>query len=131
MVLENNKNIDDAAPNEDDAAHVANEDDAAHVAVENYMTTYSMLAFDGKRSQESDVHVVPASTFHKVIGVARSHCKLGLTATLVREDEKITDLNFLIGHKLYEANWLDLVKGGYIANVQCAEVRCPMTKELC
>ncbi|GKF72313.1 hypothetical protein Tco_0208427, partial [Tanacetum coccineum] len=42
MVLENNKNIDDATPNEDDAAHVANEDDA----VENYMTTYSMLAFD-------------------------------------------------------------------------------------
>ncbi|GKC96383.1 DNA repair helicase [Tanacetum coccineum] len=43
------------------------------------------------------------------------------TAKLVREDEKITDLNFLIGLKLYEANWLDLVKGGYMANVQCAE----------
>lgn len=50
-------------------------------------------------------------------------------ATLVREDERITDLNFLIGPKLYEANWLDLVKGGFIANVQCAEVWCPMTKE--
>lgn len=50
-------------------------------------------------------------------------------ATLVREDERISDLNFLIGPKLYEANWLDLVKGGYIANVQCAEVWCPMTKE--
>jgi superfamily II DNA or RNA helicase len=47
----------------------------------------------------------------------------------VREDERITDLNFLIGPKLYEANWLDLVKGGFIANVQCAEVWCPMTKE--
>jgi superfamily II DNA or RNA helicase len=52
-----------------------------------------------------------------------------MTATLVREDERITDLNFLIGPKLYEANWLDLVKGGFIANVQCAEVWCPMTKE--
>ncbi|KAG9146653.1 hypothetical protein Leryth_019683 [Lithospermum erythrorhizon] len=51
------------------------------------------------------------------------------SATLVREDERITDLNFLIGPKLYEANWLDLVKGGFIANVQCAEVWCPMTKE--
>lgn len=50
-------------------------------------------------------------------------------ATLVREDERITDLNFLIGPKLYEANWLDLVKGGYSANVHCAEVWCPMTKE--
>lgn len=47
----------------------------------------------------------------------------------MREDERITDLNFLIGPKLYEANWLDLVKEGFIANVQCAEVWCPMTKE--
>jgi DNA excision repair protein ERCC-3 len=33
------------------------------------------------------------------------------------------------GPKLYEANWLDLTKAGHIANVQCAEVWCPMTKE--
>lgn len=57
------------------------------------------------------------------------YCFLATLATLVREDERITDLNFLIGPKLYEANWLDLVKGGFIANVQCAEVWCPMTKE--
>ena len=58
----------------------------------------------------------------------KAHCKLGLTATLVREDERISDLNFLIGPKLYEANWLDLTRAGHIANVQCAEVWCPMTK---
>ncbi|CAL9030167.1 unnamed protein product [Prunus brigantina] len=111
------------------------------------VTTYNMVAFGGKRSEESEkiieeirnrewglllmdeVHVVPAQMFRKVISLTKSHCKLGLTATLVREDERITDLNFLIGPKLYEANWLDLVKGGFIANVQCAEVWCPMTKE--
>ncbi|XP_022158845.1 DNA repair helicase XPB1 [Momordica charantia] len=111
------------------------------------VTTYNMVAFGGKRSEESEkiieeirnrewglllmdeVHVVPALMFRKVISLTKSHCKLGLTATLVREDERITDLNFLIGPKLYEANWLDLVKGGFIANVQCAEVWCPMTKE--
>ncbi|BBN05177.1 DNA excision repair protein ERCC-3 [Marchantia polymorpha subsp. ruderalis] len=111
------------------------------------VTTYNMVAFGGKRSEESqkiieeiqnrewglllmdEVHVVPAHMFRKVISITKSHCKLGLTATLVREDEKISDLNFLIGPKLYEANWLDLVKGGFIANVQCAEVWCPMTKE--
>lgn len=111
------------------------------------VSTYNMVAFGGKRSEESEkiieeirnrewglllmdeVHVVPAHMFRKVISITKSHCKLGLTATLVREDERITDLNFLIGPKLYEANWLDLVKGGYIANVQCAEVWCPMTKE--
>lgn len=54
----------------------------------------------------------------------QAHCKLGLTATLVREDDKIADLNFLIGPKLYEANWLALEKGGFIAKVQCAEVIC-------
>ncbi len=45
----------------------------------------------------------------------------------MREDERIGDLNFLIGPKLYEANWMDLQKAGHIATVQCAEVWCPMT----
>lgn len=52
----------------------------------------------------------------------QAHCKLGLTATLVREDDKIQDLNFLIGPKLYEANWMELQNSGFIARVQCAEV---------
>lgn len=40
--------------------------------------------------------------------LVKSHCKLGLTATLVREDDLIHDLQWLIGPKLYEANWLEL-----------------------
>ena len=40
------------------------------------------------------------------------------TATLVREDDKIADLNYMIGPKLYEANWMDLAAKGHIANVQ-------------
>ncbi|KAI3903647.1 hypothetical protein MKW98_032301 [Papaver atlanticum] len=94
------------------------------------VATYAMIASGRKRSDEAEkimeqirnrewglllmdeVHVVPADMFLKVI-----------------KDERITDLNFLIGPKLYEANWLDLVRGGFIANVQCAEVWCPMTKE--
>ena len=43
---------------------------------------------------------------------------LGILATLVREDDKITDLNYMIGPKLYEANWMDLAAKGHIANVQ-------------
>jgi len=39
-------------------------------------------------------------------------------ATLVREDDKIADLNYMIGPKLYEANWMDLAAKGHIANVQ-------------
>lgn len=37
------------------------------------------------------------------------------------------DLHFLIGPKLYEANWMDLEADGYIARVECIEVWCPMT----
>lgn len=65
-----------------------------------------------------EVQVVPANMFRKVCTKIKSHCKLGLTATLVREDDKIADLNFLIGPKLYEANWLDLQRKGYLARVQ-------------
>ena len=55
-----------------------------------------------------EVQVVPAKTFRQVVSLIKSHCKLGLTATLVREDQKIRELNFLIGPKLFEANWQDL-----------------------
>ncbi|EGG14365.1 transcription factor IIH subunit [Cavenderia fasciculata] len=111
------------------------------------ITTYTMIAFGGKRSPESlkimnelttrewglvlldEVHVVPAAMFRKVLTVTKAHCKLGLTATLLREDEKIQDLSFLIGPKLYEANWLDLQKAGFLANVSCSEIWCEMTAE--
>jgi DNA excision repair protein ERCC-3 len=76
-----------------------------------------------------EVHVIPANMFKKVTWSIASHSKLGLTATLLREDDKITDLNFLIGPKLYEANWQELSEQGHIARVQCAEVWCPMTPE--
>ena len=52
-----------------------------------------------------------------MLTIVKAHCKLGLTATLVREDDKITDLNFLIGPKLYEANWMELQERGFIAKV--------------
>ncbi|CAM9936545.1 unnamed protein product, partial [Phaeothamnion confervicola] len=84
------------------------------------ITTYTMISFGGKRSLAAqqiidrirsrewgcmlldEVHVVPAKMFRKVLNVVNAHCKLGLTATLVREDNLINDLNFLIGPKLYE-----------------------------
>jgi len=109
------------------------------------ITTYTMISYGGQRSDKSaevmrnirsrewglllmdEVHVVPAKMFRRVIGSVKAHCRLGLTATLVREDDLISDLNFLIGPKLYEANWMDLTAQGYLANVQCVEVWCPMT----
>lgn len=109
------------------------------------ITTYTMISYGGRRSAQSaevmnaiqsrewglmlmdEVHVVPAKMFRRVVGSVKAHCRLGLTATLVREDDLISDLNFLIGPKLYEANWMDLTAQGFLANVQCVEVWCPMT----
>ena len=73
--------------------------------------------------------VAPASSFQRVLDVVSAHAKLGLTATLVREDNLIDSLNSMIGPKLYEANWMDLTEEGYLANVQCVEAWCPMTRE--
>lgn len=67
--------------------------------------------------------------FRKILSMIKSHCKLGLTATLLREDRKIDDLNFLIGPKHYEANWLDLQNEGYLARVRCLEIWCDMDPE--
>lgn len=44
----------------------------------------------------------------------------------MREDDKIADLNYMIGPKLYEANWMELAAKGHIANVQVCRVRCLM-----
>lgn len=111
------------------------------------VSTYSMVSqtrarsYDAEKMMEwiqsrewglmilDEVHVVPASMFRKVTSQIGTQTKLGLTATLLREDDKIKDLNFLIGPKLYEANWMELSEQGHIAKVQCAEVWCPMTKE--
>ena len=70
-----------------------------------------------------EVQLLPADTFSNIVkDKYKSHCKLGLTATLVREDNKIEDLHFLIGPKHYEANWLDLQKEGFLARVKCTEI---------
>jgi len=110
-----------------------------------YISTYPMIARTGQWNEKTkeimkliknrewglmildEVHTIPAEQFRKVLTIVRAHIKLGLTATLVREDDKITDLNFLIGPKLYEADWMELQNLGHIARVLCGEVRCPMT----
>ncbi|RKO84311.1 P-loop containing nucleoside triphosphate hydrolase protein [Blyttiomyces helicus] len=68
-----------------------------------------------------EVHVVPAQVFRRVLETVAAHTKLGLTATLVREDDKIENLNYLVGPKLYEANWMDLAGRGHIAKVELRE----------
>ncbi|CAK0854708.1 unnamed protein product, partial [Prorocentrum cordatum] len=75
-----------------------------------------------------EVQVMPARTFRTVATTVKAHCILGLTATLVREDNLIYDLHWLIGPKLYEASWQQLQEEGFIARVRCVEVWCEMTR---
>ncbi|RKO85399.1 helicase conserved C-terminal domain-containing protein [Blyttiomyces helicus] len=64
--------------------------------------------------EKKKVHEV----FRRVLETVAAHTKLCLTATLVREDDKIENLNYLVGPKLYEAKWMDLAGRGHIAKVE-------------
>merc|ERR1719277_979201 len=75
-----------------------------------------------------EVQVMPARTFRTVATTVKAHCSLGLTATLVREDNLIYDLHWLIGPKLYEASWQQLQDEGFLAKVRCVEVWCEMSR---
>jgi DNA excision repair protein ERCC-3 len=77
-----------------------------------------------------EVHMAPANVTEDVMRhMTKVKCKVGLTATLVREDAKVSSLDILVGPKLYEAKWMALAENGYIARVRCLEVMCPMTSE--
>ncbi|CAF0957469.1 unnamed protein product [Rotaria magnacalcarata] len=76
-----------------------------------------------------EVHTILTEQFRKVLTIVYAYTKLDLTATLVREDNKIADLNFLIGPKLHEANWMESQSLGHVAKALCGEVRCSMTLE--
>jgi DNA excision repair protein ERCC-3 len=66
-----------------------------------------------------EVHKLPAETFQQVLKRYKFYLKIGLTATPYREDQKINNLFFMIGPKLYEENWLDLVEEGCLAKPYC------------
>lgn len=75
-----------------------------------------------------EVHLLPAPIF-RVTAEIQARRRLGLTATLVREDGHETDVFSLIGPKKYDVPWKELEKQGWIATAQCTEVRMPLTPE--
>ncbi|SEB27396.1 MULTISPECIES: DNA repair helicase XPB [unclassified Paenibacillus] len=76
-----------------------------------------------------EVHLLPAPVFRATADIQATR-RLGLTATLVREDGCEQDVFSLIGPKLYDMPWKELEQQGWIANVQCQEIRIPFTPEL-
>ncbi|NPU99775.1 MAG: DEAD/DEAH box helicase family protein [Brevinematales bacterium] len=109
------------------------------------ITTYNMLIYrknseGGFRNMDifsrqnwgliiyDEVHFLPAPIFRMTTAI-QSKRRLGLTATLVREDNLETEVFTLIGPKVYEYPWKTLEKEGWIAEAFCYEIRIPLTSE--
>jgi len=110
------------------------------------ITTYQMLTWRRSRtddfehfeifSQENwglviydEVHLLPAPIF-RVTAALQARRRLGLTATLVREDGKEDEVFCLIGPKRYDVPWKVLEAQGFIATALCTEVRVPLDRGL-
>jgi DNA excision repair protein ERCC-3 len=72
-----------------------------------------------------EVHLLPAPVF-QVTASLQARRRLGLTATLVREDGKEDDVFALIGPKKFDVPWKEMEKQGWIATATCTEIRVPL-----
>ena len=76
-----------------------------------------------------EVHLLPAPVF-QVTAALQARRRLGLTATLVREDGREDDVFALIGPKKVDVPWKVLEGGGWIATATCTEIRLPLPESL-
>ncbi len=76
-----------------------------------------------------EVHLLPAPVFRVTAEVQALH-RLGLTATLVREDGLETDVFSLVGPKRYDVPWKDMEAQGWIATAWCHELRIDLPPQL-
>jgi len=110
------------------------------------LTTYQMLTYRKRKTEEfphfeifnkrnwglilyDEVHLLPAPVF-RITAEIQACRRLGLTATLVREDGKEDDVFSLIGPKRYDVPWKVLEKQGWIATAECVEIRVPLERSL-
>jgi len=75
-----------------------------------------------------EVHLLPAPIF-KMTADLQARRRLGLTATLVREDGKEGDVFSLIGPKRFDAPWKEIESEGYIAPAECFEIRVDLPED--
>ena len=97
--------------------HRGNDDHYPHFVVLTGRD-WGMIIYD-------EVHLLPAPIF-RVTAQIQAKRRLGLTATLVREDNMEGDVFSLIGPKKYELPWKNLEQKGYIAKANCYEIRVKM-----
>ncbi len=75
-----------------------------------------------------EVHLLPAPVF-RVTAEIQARRRLGLTATLVREDGREADVFSLIGPKKYDVPWRELERQGWIATAECHEIRVGLSED--
>jgi len=108
------------------------------------ITTYQMLTYCTREKEfphlnlfhrrnwgliiYDEVHLLPAPVF-RLTADLQAKRRLGLTATLIREDGREGDVFSLIGPKKFELPWLILEETGYIARAKCKEIRIPMSDD--
>jgi DNA excision repair protein ERCC-3 len=93
----------------------------AHLALLN-ANDWGLIIYD-------EVHLLPAPIF-KMTADLQARRRLGLTATLVREDGKEGEVFSLIGPKRFDAPWKDIEAQGYIAPAACYEVRVDLPPDV-
>lgn len=103
------------------------------------LSTYQMLSYRSNKDDEfphfelfnaqswgliiyDEVHLLPAPIF-RITAELQARRRLGLTATLIREDGKEGDVFTLIGPKRYDVPWRELEGQGFIAAANCTEIR--------
>jgi len=109
------------------------------------ISTYQILTYRRKRDEDflhmglfnlqswgliiyDEVHLLPAPVFRAVAEIQGKR-RLGLTATLIREDGKEDDVFSLIGPKKFDVPWKVLERQGWIAKALCTEIRIPLQDE--
>ncbi len=110
------------------------------------VTTYQMLTHRRRKGEDfkhmalfelqnwgliiyDEVHLLPAPVF-RITAELQAKRRLGLSATLVREDGKEDEIFALVGPKRYDAPWKLLEKQGWIAKAICFEIRVEMPQQL-
>lgn len=76
-----------------------------------------------------EVHMLPAPVF-KITAELQAIHRVGLTATLIREDNREDEVFSLVGPKRYDVPWSELEDQGWIAEALCVEIRVPLPQEL-
>ncbi len=101
---------------------------AALGAEEGYLNLELFSRQDWGLIVYDEVHLLPAPVF-RITAEIQAKRRLGLTATLVREDGREDDVFSLIGPKKADVPWKELEKQGWIATAICTEIRVPLEEE--